>query len=99
MTVAGEYYPQFDLVRLAVSIEPLNTEFLISNIYIYIYNKSESHRKHITSPLETVINRLVLCRKGVAVYCENHTKSTDTLWAECRSQWHELSSPVRTLGS
>jgi hypothetical protein len=31
------------------------------------------HRKHVTSPLQ------MLFSETVAVYCENHTKHTDTL--------------------
>jgi predicted Zn-dependent protease with MMP-like domain len=38
------------------------------------------HRKHYVSATEP--NGLMLFRETVAVYCENHTEHTDTLWAE-----------------
>jgi hypothetical protein len=54
-----------------------------SEIHV-IYNNSvhtsqETHYIYATKP-----NRLMLFRETVAVYCENHTEHTNTLWAECR---------------
>jgi hypothetical protein len=43
---------------------------------------STSRETHYVSA--TKANRLMLLRETVAVYCENHTKHNNTMWAECR---------------
>jgi hypothetical protein len=48
-------------------------------IYINLIRTSqETHYVSTTKP-----NRLMKFAETVAVYCENHTEHTDTLWAEC----------------
>jgi hypothetical protein len=61
-------------VAVKNSFNRLKTAFLLNNI-----NKSSSYltKTHYTSA--TNINRLMLFNETVAVYCENHTKHTDTL--------------------
>jgi hypothetical protein len=65
--------------------------------FVVIKIQSVPHRKHYVSA--TKPNRLMLFRETVAVYCENHTEHTYTVWAEYRvfsvkaggtynNQWH-----------
>jgi hypothetical protein len=56
-------------------INPLKTEFLLNSIYINsVRTSQETHYISATKP-----NRLMLFRKTVAVYCENHMEHTNTL--------------------
>jgi predicted Zn-dependent protease with MMP-like domain len=44
---------------------------------IPVRTSQETYHVSLTKP-----NRLMLFRETVAVYCENHTEHTNTLWAE-----------------
>jgi translation initiation factor IF-1 len=50
--------------------------------YIYIYKNPvrTSQETHYVSATEP--NRLMLFGETVAVYCENHTEHTNTLWGQ-----------------
>jgi hypothetical protein len=51
---------------------------------MYINSVQTSQETHHVSTTEP--NRLMLCGETVAVYCENRTEHTDTLWAVRTSQ-------------
>jgi hypothetical protein len=50
MTLIVEYYAQFELVGLAVSIKTLKIQFIVVlNIYMYIYTFRISQETHCVS--------------------------------------------------
>jgi hypothetical protein len=65
--MTSQAYPRVNNIRPLKTIDPIRIQ-------------SVPHRKHYVSA--TKPNRLMLFRETVAVYCENHTEHTDTLWAE-----------------
>jgi hypothetical protein len=64
--------------NIIISSNPLKTELLLNNIY----SVRTSQETYYFSGTKS--NRLILFRETVAVYCENHTKRTNTLGGQNR---------------
>jgi hypothetical protein len=74
-------------------VEEYNFPFKPKMFLNAMYNDIVPHRKHITSATEP--NRLMLFGETVAVYCENHTKHTDTARTSQETRYASSTKPNR----